>query len=149
MRLLVAVDGSRQSERALEHAIDLARATAASVTLVHAVDPDVYTEAGVEPVSSLADAANKLLQEDVDDAEERGERLLSSAVAFADEHGVPVESELVYGDPVESVADFAEAEGFDGVFVGHRGLSDRAERALGSVAKGLVEHSSVPVTIVK
>lgn len=149
MRLLVAIDGSRQSERALEHAIDLAAATDAALTLVHAVDPDVYTDAGVEPVSSLSDAENKLLREDVDDAEERAETVMASAVEFAEGRGVSVETALVYGDPVDSVTDFAEAEGFDGILVGHRGLSDRAERVLGSVAKGLVERSSVPVTIVK
>ncbi|MFB6108345.1 MAG: universal stress protein [Haloplanus sp.] len=149
MQFLVAIDGSTPSERALEHAIALARAAGASLTLVHAVDPEVYDEGGSAPVSTLAEAANRLIREDVDDAEERAEAVLQAAVEFAADRGVDATTELVYGDPVEAVADFAAAEGFDDVFVGHRGLSDRAERVLGSVAKGLVERSSVSVTVVK
>lgn len=42
MKFVVATDGSGASDRALDHAVDLARAADWSLTLVHAVTPNVY-----------------------------------------------------------------------------------------------------------
>ena len=52
-------------------------------------------------------------------------------------------------DPATVVPDYAAAESFDGLFVGHRGLSERYENLVGSVAKAILERSSVPVTVVR
>ncbi|WP_436925913.1 universal stress protein [Halosimplex amylolyticum] len=149
MRFVIAVDGSAESDRALDHAVEMATAAGASLTAVHSVDPDVYDRGGSRPPSDSADFEDRLVVESVADAEERGNRLLEEAVDRAAETGLDVDRELLYGDPVETVPDFAITEGYDGVFVGHRGLSDAHERVLGSVAKGIVERSSLPVTVVR
>ncbi|WP_423751476.1 universal stress protein [Salinirarus marinus] len=149
MRFLVAVDGSRQSEQTIEYAVELAEATGASVTLVYAVDPEVYSEGGMEPISSLSDADQRLIIEDIEDAERRAEDVLDEAVRIAENLGVEVETETIYGDPVVSIPSFAESEGYDNLFVGHQGRSERTERVIGSVAKGIVERSSIPVTVVR
>ncbi|MFB6080278.1 MAG: universal stress protein [Haloferacaceae archaeon] len=146
---LVAVDGSPESETALAYAIDVADAMDGSITAVHAVDPSVYEAGGDEPVSGLADADRRLVLESVEEAEERGVAVLDDAAALAANLGLTVETELLYGDPVDRVAEYAEEEGFDAVFVGHRGRSARAERMLGSVATGLVERVTRPVTVVR
>jgi len=151
MHFAVAVDSSEQSERTLEYAIELADAMAEmpSITAIHAVDPDVYTEGGIEPVADLVDAERRLIIENIEDAEDRGQGVLDDAQAFAADRGVELATELLYGDPVEQLSDFASTEGFDAIFVGHRGHSEHAERFLGSVAKGLVERSDLPVTVVR
>jgi nucleotide-binding universal stress UspA family protein len=149
MRYVVAVDGSEDGDRALERAVELADAVGGSLTVVHAVDPDVYTDSSPGPVLSRSEAERGLVVEAVADAEERAQRIVEEAAGRAAEAGVPVETELLYGDPREAVPRFAEEEGYDGVFVGHRGLSDREEELLGSVAKGIVERATVPVTVVR
>jgi nucleotide-binding universal stress UspA family protein len=147
MKFLVAVDGSAESDRALDHAAEMAAAADAELTVVYSVDPDVYDTGGSEPITDLSDAERRLVVESVEDAEARGEGILAEASERVTE--VPVATELLYGNPVETVSDFATSEGYDGVFVGHRGLSDAHERVLGSVAKGIVERSTVPVTVVR
>jgi nucleotide-binding universal stress UspA family protein len=142
MRLLVALDGSEQSDNALAYATRLAEAADGSLTVVHAVDPSVQEVAEAPP-----DGDDRLVVEDETDAEERAERVLDEAVEAVGDR-VPVASELLHGDPREVIPDLAVAEGYDGIVVGHRGLSARQERVLGSVAKSLVEHSEVPVTVV-
>lgn len=149
MKYLVAVDGSEESDAALAHALDVADAMDATVTVAHAVDPAVSDEGGGDPIASLADADRQLIVESVEDAERRGRDLLDDAVEFAERRGHEVEAQLLYGDPVESVPDYADEEGFDAIFVGHRGRSERAARLVGSVAKGLVERAAVPVTVVR
>ncbi|MEF8773650.1 MAG: universal stress protein [Halobacteriales archaeon] len=148
MRFIVAVDGSDASDRALEYAIEVTDADRDALTLVHVVDPDVYAETPSEPLSGFSEA-EEMLVASVEDAEERGERVLEAAAADADEHGVDAATETLYGDPATRLAEFADEQGFDGVFIGHKGRSERAARLVGSVAKALVERSEVPVTVVR
>lgn len=148
MKFLVAVDGSTESEAALRHALDVAVETGASVTVVHAVDPAVHEVGGTEPISDIADAGDRLFVESMAEAEERGQEILDEAVAIAADRGIEVETDLLYGAPVPRIVAFAERNGYDNVFVGHRGLSDRLEGLLGSVAKTVAERSAVPVTVV-
>ena len=149
MKILVAVDGSDESNAALAHAIDIADATDGSVTAAYAVDPSVYDLGGAEPVSGLPDADRRLIIESVADTESRGLDLLEDVAASAADRGRTVETELLYGDPVRAITSFAENEGFDAIYVGHRGRSERTERLVGSVAKGIVERTDLTVTVVR
>ncbi|MFC7154798.1 universal stress protein [Halomarina halobia] len=149
MQFIVATDGSEQSERALEYALDLAATTDAAVAVVYAVDPAVREYAADAPVASFADAENHLVIEDEGDAEARGEYVLGRAREYARERGLDVETELLYGDPVESVTELASRRDADAIFVGHRGMTPQYEGLVGSVAAGLVERATVPVTVVR
>ncbi|WP_254765796.1 universal stress protein [Salinilacihabitans rarus] len=149
MELLVAVDRSEESRNALEYALDLAAAFEANLTVVHSVDPAVYDRGGSAPVADVPDADERLVLENVADAEERGERLLEEAAEEAADRGVEAGTELLYGDPVETISGYADEGAVDGIVVGHRGHSGRARELLGSVARGLVEEATVPVTVVR
>jgi nucleotide-binding universal stress UspA family protein len=149
MELLVAVDGSREAEEALAYATDIADAMDGSITLAYAVDPDVYEVRGSEPIENPSDADRRLLIESVEDAENRGLKILDEAMDLAEELGQNVETELLYGDPVVEISDYAEEADFDAIFVGHRGRSEHTDRLLGSVAKEIVERATVPVTVVR
>jgi nucleotide-binding universal stress UspA family protein len=153
MNFLVAVDGSDASDAAVDHAIEIAGALGASLTVVHAVDPGVVIEGAVEPVS-YTEADDVIVQEPIEDAEARAEVMLDAAAERVREAGVDVETVVLYGDPVETIPEYADGgeDGetpFDGLFVGHRGLSERYESMVGSVAKALVERASIPVTVVR
>jgi nucleotide-binding universal stress UspA family protein len=148
MTFLVAVDGSDASDNALAYATDLASRLETDLLVVHAVEPAVVDVGGDEP-TGFDDAAGRLVAEAVEDAEANAERVLDEAADYAREHGVGVETELLYGPPLQVVPEFTERETVEALFVGHRGLSERYEGFVGSVAKGLVERSSIPVTVVR
>ncbi|MGM0716663.1 MAG: universal stress protein [Halobacteriota archaeon] len=149
MKCLVATDGSEEADNALAYATDITDAMGGSITIVHAVDPTVYRVGGNEPISGLSDADRRLVLENIEDAEDRGLTLLAEAVEFAEELDHEVETELLYGDPVSEITDYAGERGFDAIFVGHRGRPEHTERLLGSVAKEIVERSTIPVTVVR
>ncbi|MFW5918750.1 MAG: universal stress protein [Halanaeroarchaeum sp.] len=149
MDLLVAVDGSTEANAALERALDVAEPTDGSITVVHAVNPDVYEVGGMDPISGLSDADERLLVESLEDAETRGDEILDEAVAAVQDRDVPVQSELLYGPPAERIVEYADERDVDGIYVGHRGMSDRLEGLLGSVAKRIATRATVPVTIVR
>lgn len=135
---LVGFDRSEASEAALRQAVTAAAECGASVTVAHAVVPDIET------------VGEERMVEDLSEAETRAEEVLEHAATVAAEAdaGVDVTSTTLYGDPAEALADYAATEDVDVVFVGHRGLSPRQETLLGSVAKKTVELVSVPVTVV-
>ena len=147
MEYLVAVDGSEPSSSALDHAIAFASRADATLCIVYAVEPRILVEGGEEPTNAAV--GQRIYTEDLEVAEGRGEDVLADARAEAEAAGLSVETELLYGDPVDSIAEYAAAEAVDGIVVGHRGLSTQVERMVGSVAKGLVENATVPVTVVK
>lgn len=149
MRILVAADGSEESEAALAHAIEVADAMDGSITVVHAVDPAVYDLGGREPIATLSDADQRLVIESIETAETRGRDVLEDAAEVAAERGHEVETELLYGDPDVEITTYAETEGFDAIYLGHRGRSERVGSMLGSVAKTVVERATVPVTVVR
>lgn len=137
MKFLVAVDGSEESESALEYAVEMASAADASLDVVHAVTPRIYTE------------DNRKIIEDMSEAEERSEDVLEDARSLAEEQGYEesVRTESLYGDPVEVISQYSED--YDCLYVGHRGMSKQYSQAMGSVARELIARSPVSVTVVR
>lgn len=149
MKLLVGLDGSQEAEDALAYATDIADATNGSITAVHAIDPSVYDEGGNEPISGLSDADDRLIIESIQSAEDRGLKILVEAAELAKDLGRTIHTELLYGEPIRDITDYAEEKGFETIVVGHRGRSERTDLMLGSVAKQIVERSTVPVIVVR
>ena len=148
MKLLVAIDGSDESNRALATAAEIATATDGSITLIHAIQPDIYDAGGGEPVTTT-ERSDRLIIDNLDSAEEHGQSILEEAIAFANESGVDVSGELRYGRPAQTITDFAEEGDFDAIYLGHRGRSERTIAFLGSVARDVVERATVPVMVVR
>ncbi|MDG5818638.1 universal stress protein [Natronococcus sp. A-GB7] len=142
MRYLIATDGSEVSDTAVERAARDASALEASLEIVHVLTPE----------TELVDGALVLPGEER--AVEYGERTLRQATELATETvgggaDLEITTELLAGRPAAAIADYADEAGADGIYVGHRGLSTEHERVVGSVAKAVVDKSTVPVTIVK
>jgi len=137
MRFIVAVDGSEESDDALRYAVSLAEPLGAEVVVVHAITPEIYSEEG------------RMLIEDMSDAEERADSVLADAEEVSKEEGFEIETESLYGDPVEEIVKYVDETGADAVFVGHRGVSTEYEDVVGSVAQDLVRKAPVPVTVVR
>lgn len=143
MRYLVATDGSTVSDTAVEHA-----AVEASVW-----DADLEIVRVLTPATELVEGDIVLTGEDM--AIERAEQTLDQAERMAQEaaqrHGgdIEIRSELLTGRPADASTEHAELLGVSGVYVGHRGLSEKHEQVVGSVAKSVVdefEAKIVPIT---
>ncbi|MFC7185741.1 universal stress protein [Halorubrum yunnanense] len=136
-RVLVAMDGSELSKRALRYALDAHRD--ADVTVLHVVG---------EPSGMMGAATGIAL---ADDSEERvrelSEDVFEQAGEIASEHGVAVGVESEVGSPASRIVE--RAEEFDVVVIGtHSGsLADRL--LVGNVAKSVFQNSPVPVTVVR
>lgn len=142
MQYLVATDGSAVSDTAVEHAAEQAGLADADLEIVHVLTPE----------TELVDGQVVLPGEDA--AIEQGERLLAQARGVAersvpDSATVEITTELLTGRPAESITSHADENGIEAIYVGHRGLSDKPDYVVGSVAKTVVDKTTVPVTIVR
>jgi len=143
MRYLVATDGSEQADDAVRYAATHATAMGATLDIVHVLAPR----------AELVDG--ELVFPGGEKSIEIGERTLDGAVGIAeevaDDHGggIETETQLLSGRPADAIADYAEETGADGIYVGHRGLSEKQEQVTGSVAKSVVDRATVPVTVIR
>lgn len=140
--VLVAVDGSAESEAALEYALeDLAPAR---VTLLHVVNPTGHVGGSDEDYFDIA-----AYHTHAEQCRERGEQLLATCRETAAAHDVAVETRLETGRPAREILDAADETDVDHIVVGSRGRSGLGRVLFGSVAKTVTRRASVPVTVVR
>lgn len=135
MKFIVAVDGSKEGKEAIKYAINIAKPLNAEIEAVHSIVPEIYTE------------NQETLIEDMSEAENRGKKILQETKQLAEKKGKTIETTILYGDPAEKIA--KHAQNSDGIFIGHRGLSEEHQKMVGSVAHEIVRKAKVPVTVVK
>lgn len=135
-RIVVGVDGSATSQRALEWALDAARAHHARVNVVHAWHPSYVGPADAYLISS------------VDELEQAARTLLDEVVDQADGRGLAgrIERTLVMGTTARAVLE--SAEGADLVVIGSRQRSAAGSLFLGSVSLQVTHHAECPVVVV-
>lgn len=140
-KLLVPVDGSECSARALDYALRLASGhpgVALHLLNVHH-DPVVYGELQVYvPRERMLELQRK-----------QGEAVLAPAAEKAKAAGVPCTTEVRSGDVATIIAECADELKCDGIVMGTRGMGVIGNLFLGSVATKVVHLANVPVTLVK
>ncbi|WP_138496463.1 universal stress protein [Paenibacillus pinistramenti] len=139
-KILVAFDGSKASNKALDKAIELTRLTGASLDVVHIYDfPRFYVAEGFAPVPAQV---NEEFYELASKTSDEAERRLQEA-------GVTGKVELLQGPAAEGILEYAAANGHDAIVIGSRGLGGIREFVLGSVSHNVVQHAKIPVLVVK
>jgi nucleotide-binding universal stress UspA family protein len=139
IKILIPVDGSEQALLAVQHGLRLVEAGLKARFLV----ANVQESANLYEMVTAHDPV--VLQEVSAGA---GKDLMRSAVQRLQAAGVPVEQEVGSGDPAHVLVDIIERHGCEAVIMSTRGSGLRAA-VMGSVSQAMVQHSPVPVTLVK
>lgn len=150
-KILVAVDGSEHSKKALTYAIELTKKFDGKITIVNVYSTVVPQTQPIDGLSTpaMSGTSAALAAKIAEDAKLRGEQVLVEAERSAMELGVQVEKVLREGDAVNEIAAEAKAGSFNLVVVGHRGMSKLRELLLGGVSEGVSHKAPCPVLIVK
>lgn len=137
-KILIAVDDSPYSARAVGIGFSLARAVGAEVALVHVVD--IALMAGDMMSGALA-------PEIIQTVKESGESLLSEMIKTYGE-GVDIKTYMPDDRPVHGILATAEEFQPDLLILGTHGRSGLDHLLMGSVAEHVVRKSSWPVLVV-
>ena len=135
-KILVAVDGSEYSQKALELACQLAGKFDGSLHILH-----VPQGAAADRVMVLG-GASVMIHAGREQIEKAGRTLIEAARKIAEER-LPgkVTTELRGGDPAEEIVKSAKENASDCIVLGTRGLGDFGGLLLGSVSHK-VNHSA-------
>jgi nucleotide-binding universal stress UspA family protein len=117
-RILVGTDGSATATKAVDRAVEVARATGAALTVLHVGSGD------------------------------KGEKVLAAAADRHKASGIKLETQLRAGDPATVLTDAAEQEGYDLLVVGNKGMTGAARFFLGSVPNKVSHHARCSLMIV-
>jgi nucleotide-binding universal stress UspA family protein len=152
-KILVPLDGSEHSLRALEIAIKTAKKFDGKITLIHVYsvgarpivmpEPTTLTPPSV-PIMAPADFSKM-----VEAARKAGNIILGDGEDKAKAEGVQVEMLLKEGHTVQEILETAKEGGFDLIVMGARGISKIREILLGSASDGVIRNAPCPVLVTK
>jgi nucleotide-binding universal stress UspA family protein len=137
-RIVVAVDGSKEAQRAAEHAVELANATGSELHVVHVgllshwVHPDTLS---TQQYQRLEQEAQQRLDAEVREIEAAG--------------GTVAASHLRMGRVDSEVIRLAEELGAGLLVIGNRGMGALTRILLGTDAESIIRHAPCPVFVVR
>jgi nucleotide-binding universal stress UspA family protein len=136
-KILVPLDGSEHSKRALEEAVQIAKKLGGKITLIHVYSVSPFAITPVQ-VCRYVQAMRK-----------NGKAILAEGKKKAKAEGVQVETLLLDGHTVEEILKTAREGNFSLIAVGARGMSKIKELLMGSVSDGVAKHAPCPVLVVR
>lgn len=150
-KVLVPIDGSEHSFKALEVAIEMARRFGSKLTLLYVSSMSTIPLIAPEsPFISSTPIVNPSEFLSLMEAESKtAEELLSRAEGVARERGVEVEKARRKGHAVREIVRAVKEGGYELVVIGAKGTSGIRELLLGSVAEGVLRHAPCSVLVVR
>lgn len=139
--ILLAVDGSPGSAKAVEFAVDCAKRGGDDIVLAYVIEWSPYSFNTPEENAER----HKRREEELERAKTSVLEPVAGKIAAT---GISVESEIRHGHIAETIISLAEQHKCRQIVIGQRGESSFKELLFGSVASTLVQTSTVPVTVV-
>ena len=137
-KILVPLDGSEHSLRALKIGVQISKKFNGKITLIH-----VYSE--VWPIGMHAGS----IEQCIEAARKAGAGILADGKKKVRAEGVQVETLLTEGHTVEEILKTAKKGEFDLIVIGARGISRIRGILIGSISDGVTRHAPCPVLVVK
>jgi nucleotide-binding universal stress UspA family protein len=138
-KILVAFDGSQQSYKAFNFALDISK-------LCSGASPEIMVLSVAQPPEP-ADIVE--VDAIIDSATQHYEELFKGLREKAKEISVEITTEVAIGHPAEQIIKYAAEKKSDMIVIGQRGKSKIAKWLLGSVSKRVSTYAPCTVTIVK
>jgi nucleotide-binding universal stress UspA family protein len=140
MKVLVPIDGSSPSRRAIRHIIQLG----------HAHEPMELHLLNVQEPADAPQLMRFRKTTEIEQAQlEHGASVLTAARRQLDRAGLKYQTHVLIGDPAEKIAEFAKKGRFQKIIMGTHGRGGITGLLMGSVATKVLHLASVPVTLVK
>lgn len=143
-RILVPIDGSHTSNKALQAALQMAKASGGCVRIIHLIDASAYLSGPAGYLDFPSDLPGAMRS--------AGNKVLEDAANLAKATGIPVETHLFDsfdGRLADVVSDAALQWKADLIVVGTHGRSGVGRALLGSGAEQILRLAPVPVLVIR
>jgi nucleotide-binding universal stress UspA family protein len=138
-KILVPVDGSDISYRALDSALFLSERLRSKITAIHVIEkvPTVYIQ------------SQKILDEILKTHKNESQKILDECSSIATKKGIAINTTLLEGNPASTILEFSQMEKYEVIIIGSRGMGHFKELILGSVSSKILHHSLCPVLLIR
>lgn len=140
-KILVALDGSDGSKRALNAAAQHAKLTSSDLVLAYVIDWSPYSFHTPQELEERHQRRESEIQR-------ANDSVLNPEIAALEAEGINVETVVHHGKIAETLLELGDQHGISQIYIGRRGESRMHAMIFGSVSAALVQTSSVPVTVV-
>jgi len=140
-KLLIPVDGSDYSLKAVDYAASRARESKSPIE-VHLLNVQMQIASVNVKLFVSAESLESYYRDE-------GNRTLEAPLARAKSAGLNVTPHIGVGDPAKIIMDYSNEKKADEIVMGSHGRGALSGAVLGSVAQKVVHLSSVPVVLVK
>lgn len=137
-RILIAVDGSKTSLKAMDYVVRRKRKGERIEAYILNVQPAISPKAGLITRGMIEQYLN-----------EESEKVLDKTEIKAMKRYLKADTYVEIGEPATSIIAFAQKTKCDEVVVGSRGLGSVKGVFLGSIANKVIQLSPIPVVVVK
>jgi nucleotide-binding universal stress UspA family protein len=137
--ILIATDGSENTQRAIAYGIEIAKLSGATIHALYVVDTSSFSSI---PMDSGWEEMYEILRKE-------GEKAVFEVKGRGETAGVEVREVLWEGHPSTEIINFAENNDIDLIVMGTLGKTGLDRFLLGSVAEKVVRNSKVPVLVVR
>ncbi|MDD5287585.1 MAG: universal stress protein [Dehalococcoidales bacterium] len=152
-RILVPLDGSQFSGRALPYAMEIAKRFGGEVMLFQVVNPTPLVMSSAGNDAMLSPTATELVIESAREQDKRNiakaKRYLTIKLREVKARGVSGTYHAVLGDPAKAIIRFCQKESVDLVVMTTSGKSGLKRAFLGSVTDKVVREPGIPVLAVR
>jgi nucleotide-binding universal stress UspA family protein len=135
-KILVPLDGSKNSVRGLDEAIYLARQCGATLT-------------GIFVLPRTPAKAFRRLQNPEKEALKIADKIMEQAKLHSSQNGIVFNKKIDFGDPAYMIVKFAKSLNYDIIVIGARGQSGIKDIFLGSTSNYVLHKSPIPIMILK
>ena len=153
-KILVAMDGSENSQKAAQAALELAEKLKTELVVLQAIIPPTsYYQTTIASPTGMSLPAPS--QHEIDAYYAYARKVATSIVgeveSKAKRQGIHIKTEIpeAVSSVVETILNHAARENADLIVVGTRGLGGFKKLLLGSVSSGIVSHAHCPVLVVR
>ena len=158
-KILVGMDGSENSAKALDYALEVADKFSASILILNVFQPPPefeYQQRMIQQLPMSGSTQEQMVNQPnkaffIKDLRKIHEAILSNATERATKlkPNLKISAELKEGDVSSQIVAAADFGQFDLIIIGHRGDRKIKELFLGSTSEKVAHQSRCPVLIVK
>ncbi|MDH3677422.1 MAG: universal stress protein [Nitrosopumilus sp.] len=147
-KILVPIDGSKNSFRALNTAINFAKFTKSKIIALYVIPTDVSSLSIIELMKPLSSIQSIGYEEKL---AKSSQKIIEVASLRCKANRISFDSKIIKGNPGFDTIKFAhnKKNSIDLIIMGSRGEGHAEEILLGSVSYHVVHKSKIPVMIVK
>ncbi|WP_101478042.1 universal stress protein [Candidatus Nitrosotalea bavarica] len=148
--ILVPLDGSEYSKRALDEAIEISKRLDSEIELLAAVSASAARPAGIVLSGAVrGKGATKSIDAFVKKAVSESTGFMQECAAYCQNKGVKAIYKVVSDNPAKAILDHAKRNSNGLIVMGSQGLRGINKiKVLGSVSRQVLENASCPVVIV-